>query len=478
MKKIISTVAALGLVVGVAGTASALDFSMSGQYIIEGYMLNNADGASKYDLNNNGLNDVTGLATTARDAGLNPYDDEAGTDSAWLHTFIIKPKLQVNDKITMFSELRFARYNVWGTDNDGGAANNSDLYANDQNNIDVYTLYMEYMSPVGKIRAGRCIVPPWGGDFLSTYSHADRLMWWPSFVADPFELLVFTQKTQENDWYGAEDDADNDVYEIDLTYKTDNLLLLGGYDFYNYKSASDNNGISNFDRQQHQLRAYGVGKIANFTIEGEWGWRFGDFADYDTEIAGVQEDIDVDTMALMLDGSGQFDKLDVGLMYFWAEGQDDDILTHVDGDVTAAMQVLEDGLGDDFNPLYILTGDLTGMLNSDVFNADPNMTTSGVNAIVLHSDFQVSDQLSLHGALGYAWADTTDVIEAGYGVSIDDEYGWEIDLGAKYKLLDNLTYEVRAAYFNTGDFIDDIATVAGQDSDDLYLLSHHLTMTF
>jgi len=456
MKKIISTVAALGLVVGVAGTASALDFSMSGQYVIEGYMLNNADG-----------NDNT-MAYDAKSGGFDPYNDEAGTDSAWLHTFIIKPKLQVNDKISMFSELRFARYNVWGNQDD----------AADGQTIDVYTLYMEYMSPVGKIRAGRCIVPPWGGDFLSTYSHADRLMWWPSFVADPFELLVFTQKTTESDWYNNNDDADNDVYEIDLTYKTDNLLLLGGYDYYNYKGASDDNAPSNYDRAQHQLRAYGVGKIANFTIEGEWGWRFGDFTDYDTEIPGIgQVDQDVDTMALMLDGSGQFDKLDVGLMYFWAEGQDDDILTHDDADVTAAMQVLEDGLGDDFNPLYILTGDLTGMLNSDVFNADPNMTTSGVNAIVVHSDFQVSDQLSLHGALGYAWADTTDMVEAVYG-SVDDEYGWEIDLGAKYKLLDNLTYEVRAAYFNTGDFFDDIATAAGQDSDDLYLLSHHLTMTF
>ncbi|MBU4260448.1 MAG: hypothetical protein KKC76_01020 [Proteobacteria bacterium] len=459
MKKIISTVAALGLVMGVAGTASALDFSMSGQYVIDGVMLNNADG------NDNSI------SYNAKSGGFDPYNDDAGTDSAWLHTFIVKPQLKVNDKITMFSELWFARYNVWGNQDD----------AADGQTIDVYTLYMEYMSPVGKIRAGRCVVPPWGGDFMSTYQHADRLMWWPSFVADPFELLVFTQKTTENDGYNNNDDADNDVYEIDLTYKTDKLLLLAGYDYYNYKGASDDNAPSNYDRQQHQLRAYGVGKIANFTIEGEWGWRFGDFADYDTEIAGVQEDQDVDAMALMLDASGQFDKLDVGMMYFWAEGQDDDILTHADADVTAAMGgagTLEDGLGDDFNPYYILTGDLTGMLNSDVFNADPNMTTSGVNAIGVHSDFQVSDQLTLHGAIAYAWADTTDMVEAAYGVSVDDEYGWEIDLGAKYKLLDNLTYEVHAAYFNTGDFFDDIAKTAGQDSEDLYLLSHHLTMTF
>ncbi|RJX27425.1 MAG: hypothetical protein C4531_13810 [Desulfurivibrio sp.] len=467
MKKIISTVAALGLVVGVAGTASALDFSMSGLYLVEGYMLNNADG---------GDNSVT-------NGGFDPYNDDAGTDSAWLHTFIVKPKLQVNDKISMHSELRLARYDVWG-DQAGG---DLDFGDGEEQNIDVYTLYMEYLSPVGKFRMGRCIVPPWGGEFLSTYTHADRLMWWPSFVAQPFELLVFTQKTTENDWYGYEDDADEDVYEIDLTYRTDNLLLLGGYDYFNNKENSDMGAANSWDRQQHQLRAYGVGKIANFTIEGEWGWRFGDWQDFDTEVAGVQEDRDVDAMAFMLDASGQFDKLDVGLMYFWAEAQDDDILTDADADETAAMQVLESGLGDDFNPYYILTGDLTGMLNSDVFMADSNMTESGVQSIGVHSDFQVSDQLTLHGAIGYAWADDTGVLESwAQGVSgdptydVDDEYGWEIDLGAKYKLLDNLTYEVRAAYFNTGDFFEDIAQAADttNDTDDLYLLSHHLTMTF
>jgi hypothetical protein len=468
MKKIISTVAALGLVMGVAGTASALDFSMSGQYIIEGYMLNNADGED------NSFND----------GGFDPYNDDAGTDSAWLHTFIIKPKLQVNDKISILSELRFARYNVWGTNNDYGNAGDSDLTSGEQN-IDVYTLYMEYLSPVGKIRAGRCIVPPWGGEFLSTYTHADRLMWWPSFVAQPFELLVFTQKSTENDWYSSSDDADNDVYEIDLTYRTDNLLLLGGYDYFDYKSASDDNTVNPYDRQQHRVRLYGVGKIANFTLEGEWDWRLGDWQDFDTEVAGVREDRDVDAMALMLKGSTTMDKLDVGLMYFWAQGQDDDILTEADADETAALQVLEDGTGDDFNPLYILTGDLTGMLNSDVFNADPLMTESGAQCIVISSDFQVSDQLTLHGAIGYAWADDTGVVEWGAqqvsgdpNYDVDDEYGWEIDLGAKYKLLDNLTYEVHAAYFNTGDFFDDVATAIGQESDDLYLLSHHLTMTF
>ncbi|MCJ7600542.1 MAG: hypothetical protein MUO63_03460 [Desulfobulbaceae bacterium] len=449
MKKIISTVAALGLVFGVAGAASALDFSMSGKYVVEGYMLNNADGS-----------------------GFDAYDDEAGSDSGWLHTFTINPQLKVNDKITMFSELRFARYNVWGNQNGG------DIAAEGVNSdIDVYLLYMEYLSPVGKFRVGRIPVI-FGGDFLtsSTDSHVDRIMWWPSFVAEPFSLCLYTQKTTDNDFTDDNTDSDSDNYYADLVYKTDNVKLLGGYIYTNNKTGSDSGDpTTSYDQQNQTLRAWGKAKIGMVDLEGEWDWRFGDWRDYDDN--SVNEDTDVDAMALMLDASATMDKLDVGLMYFWAEGQSD---TDADADMEAAMDngvLINRGLGDDFNPYYILTGDLSGMLNSDVFAADQNMVNSGVQCIGLHSDFQVSDQLTLHGAIGYAWADDTAVVEL-LVPSVGDEYGWEVDLGAKYKLLDNLTYEVRAAYFNSGDFFDDIATAVGQDSDDLYLLSHHLTMTF
>ncbi len=433
MKKIISTVAALGLVAGMAATASAMDFSMTGKYVLEGYMLNSADGV-----------------------GFNPYDDEAGTDSAWVQTMLIKPTLKVNDKISMFSEIRFAKDADWGDDYTQAQEKAGD-YAN--NGIDVELLYMEYMSPVGKLRMGRTPAGAWGSDFVSTTRNSNRFMWWPSFVAQPFSLCVFTEKVDENDWDSSDSDADNDLYEIDLTYKVDNMNLRVAYDYFNYKSNST------YDRQDNRLKANADMKFGNIAVVGEWGWQFGDWRDYDDS---AMEDIDVDAMAFMLDVSTQIDKLNVGMLYFWAEGQDDS-----DDEITGAMLgTLDDGIGDDFNPYYILTGDHTGMLNSDEYNDDPLMALGGVHSIGVYADFAVSDKLTLHGALAYAWADEEEAIAD----DIDDEYGWEIDLGAKYKLLDNLTYELRGAYFNTGDFFDDVN--GEMDAEDLYLVSHHLTMTF
>ncbi|OKY73671.1 MAG: hypothetical protein BM485_17820 [Desulfobulbaceae bacterium DB1] len=457
MKKIISTVAALGLVAGFAATASAMDFSMTGKYVLEGYMLNNADGL-----------------------GFNPYSDEAGTDSAWVQTFLVKPTLKVNDKITMFSEIRFAKDSDWGDDAaDGGPG------MGDHRGVDIYHIYMEYMSPVGKLRMGRTPAGSWGSDFMSTSTTANRFMWWPSFVAEPFSLCLFTQKTVENDWDNNNDDNDSDMYEIDLTYKVDNMNLRAAYDFINDKTQSDVETAlgSLYDRQHNRLKLNADMQFGPVSVLSEYGWQFGDFRDYDTEVAGLEEDRDVDAMAFMLDVSTKMDKLDIGLLYFWAEGQDE--LDDADDDMTAAMNgALDNGIGDDFNPYYILTGDHTGMLNSDEYDADPFMVQGGVHAIGIHTDFAVSDQLSLHGAVAYALVDEESGVEQmllqqGLGaVSVDDEYGWEIDLGAKYKLLDNLTYELRGAYFNTGDFFEDIAEAAGQDADDLYLVSHHLTMTF
>ncbi|MFH1217689.1 MAG: hypothetical protein V1706_14430 [Pseudomonadota bacterium] len=492
MKKIISTVAALGLVAGFAASASAMDFSMTGKYVLEGYMLNNADGAEKSNVS----------ASTAN-GGFDPYSDEAGTDSAWVQTFLVKPTLKVNDKITMISEIRFAKDSDWGSQDDLMAYNHD----SSSRDLDIYHIYMEYMSPVGKLRMGRTPAGSWGSDFLSTASTANRFMWWPSFVAEPFSLCIFTQKSTEGDWYDGDSDSDNDLYEIDLTYKVDNMNLRVAYDYFNYKGSSDIAGTvktpasityvdgtpdtisytpavnytkdEQYDRQNHRLKANADMKFGDISVLGEWGWQFGKWMEYDTETVGVREDRDVDAMAAMLDVSYKMDKLDVGMMYFWAEGQDKRTSSTDDEDVTAAMAgTLDDGIGDDFNPYYILTGDHTGMLNSDEYNDDSNMATGGVSCIGLHTDFAVSDQLSLHGALAYAWADDTAEVERLSGInSVDDDYGWEVDLGAKYKLLDNLTYELRGAYFNTGDFFDDLNGTT-TDVDDLYLVSHHLTMTF
>jgi hypothetical protein len=80
----------------------------------------------------------------------------------------------------------------------------------------------------------------------------------------------------------------------------------------------------------------------------------------------------------------------------------------------------------------------------------------------------VSDKLSVNSALAYAQAESE-------LQGFDDEYGWEIDLGMSYSLMDNLAYQVDFGYLMTGDFFDEGNTL---DAEDVYSLTHRLTMEF
>ena len=458
MKKLICAAAALGLVAGVATTASALDFSVTGMYQAEGYYLDTADGA-----------------------GFNPYDDEHSSDSYWVHTFIMKPTLKVNDKITMKADVRALKDTDWGST---GGTTSSQGIAGDRD-LDIHKIYMEYMSPIGKFRVGRTAAAAWQGAYLNNPTNADRIYFFPK-MDKPWGSYVFMQKANENDRADSDNDSDRDIYEACVYYTAKDTKWAVGYNLYNDKRASDT-GVptTSYDAQYHRVKGYVKQNIADLWVEAEIAYEFGDWMDYDVETIGDTEDVDVDTLSFMAAVGTSFDNLKVSALYFYAQGDDD--LTDYDKE-DALGGPASDGTGDGFNPYYILTGDHTGMLNSDETGDDVNMATAGVHCIGVSADLAVSDKLTLHGAFAYAWAaDEDGVSDAAVllgGTSIDDEYGWEVDLGAKYKLLDNLTYEVRAAYMDTGDFFADIVennnllTGSNDDEADLMLLSHHLTMTF
>lgn len=422
MKKVLSTVAALGLVAGMASTAAAVDFSMSGHYTVEGFY--HSDGA---DAANAGGLDVTEAA------------GESNTSDSWYqHTFEIKPTMKVNDKITMASTIRLADNNVWGSQGDttGSMSSNNDVY--------VHHLYMDYASPIGKIRVGRVPAGPYGNSFSDSDTRQNRVMLWPSFLkSGNWSTLFYTAKVTEGDAYNNTSSAvDNDHYEARVYYKNDNLDAGLRYGFTN----NNNSGPEN---EPESYTIYGKYKMDNYFANVELTQKTGD-SNATTEI---------DSMGGMLQIGGKFDAITASFMYFYAEGDDDNSNDNEAYGTT----------GTEFTPLYILTGRTTGMLNGDQATANASMTDDGVNAFVLAADYAASDRLSLHAAIAYAEADEATA-------TYDDEYGWEYNIGAAYKLLDNLTYEAHFGYLDTGDYFN-----AGSTTDttqNVYVLTHHLTMTF
>jgi hypothetical protein len=438
MKKALTTVAALGLVAGLAPTAFAVEFKISGKYLLEGVYLSDARG--------NGL-DPTEAA-----------GESTPSDAYFLHTFEIRPAMKVNDKTSMFSTIRLADDTFWGNQTSGDT---NDLGTT--NNAYVHLLYMDYESPLGKIRLGRGSVNKYGTGFMNFDSRANQIMWWPGFMKKPWSALFYTLKSTDNFQVATDaSDTDSDVYVARLYYKTDSLDSGIHYGYSNNMTTSTKS-----DRKQVVI-AYGKYKMENFFVNGEITHFFGS-VDYDN-VAPL--DADYDSWAGMFQIGGTFDALTMSALYFYAQGDGNNADDTVNNALNSTGST--QGTGDQFEPLYILTGRHTGMLNNDIFSGNTGtMSTAGVHAIVAAADYAVSNRLTLHSAIGWAKAD-----EAGTaaGLPRDDSYGWEYNLGAAYKLLDNLIYEAHFGYLATGDFFKSTSTA--DDTRDINILTHSLTMTF
>ncbi|MDX1776567.1 MAG: hypothetical protein R3297_08285, partial [Desulfobulbales bacterium] len=203
MKKVLATVAALGLVAGFAANALALDkpgtaaegetttaprvpaptapgvalWSVAGQWVLAGAYLSNGLGAG---------------------GGAAVNDQSDGNDAFYIYSFKILPVLQVNDKISMKGELRIADRSILGGD---------DIYGSNPQDKDAhyYHVYMEWISPLGKTRFGRTPAGAWGSSKWNNSSRqGNRLMWWLNMLPDNWGSLIFTEKLAENDeWFAA-----------------------------------------------------------------------------------------------------------------------------------------------------------------------------------------------------------------------------------------------------------------------------------
>ncbi len=455
MKKILSAVAALGLVAGVASSAAALDFSVSGTYSITGNYLSDSNGSGLI------VNETPGV--------------DNAPDSYWMHTFQINPVMKVNDQITMFSQIRLADNSVWGNQTNGDVAT-SPMGAVDSSTGDVYVhqLYMQYMSPIGKFQMGRVSSGAWGTPFLDNDSRADGIKWWPSMLASgPWSTYFAITKNTEMDAQTANTVAnqDSDSYEGRVYYKDDALDAGIRYAYTNNQTAAAT------DATRSTYGLYGVYKFSNYFVATEIVHLDGST---DTDGVAAVAGGDPSAEAGLLEVGGQFDNLSVAAAYVYLSG--DDNSSDRDNDAFAA---LNNGTGTEFTPLYILTGRGMGCLNADINGADNisggAVATAGTHTFALLADYKASDRLSLHGAIAYAMADEETQSNGAGGYTFgyagrDDSYGWEYDLGAAYKLLDNLTYEAHFGYLDTGDFFNSSATA--NDATNVYILTHSLTMTF
>lgn len=255
-----------------------------------------------------------------------------------------------------------------------------------------------------------------------------------------FTLVPIYQKLTEDDSEkeraGAghdQADEDYDAYILALVHKAENVKsgLLGVY----YRNATVATQLTEVIR----LNPYAVANFGDFTIQAEVDYRTGQ-TEYDA-VGAV--DLDYELLAYFIEGSYNFGQGSAALGYIFFSGDEN-------GATDNENSAYNYGTGDDWEGIWILTNSSSAY--SEVLGpaGGGNLSYTGSpvhGASIFYGSvsYNVSDAVTMGAVLAVA---TADEVSAGE----DDDYGTEIDLKLKWKIMDNLSYNAIAAFLSAGDY--------------------------
>ena len=457
MKKLsVLALAVMAVMLFSVPAAMATDVSFEGQYRVRGYYMENSI-----------LSD----------------DDDCGADNAFMdQRFRLQTVFQVHEKLKLTTRFDALDNRLWGSD-----PSLSDKQSTGAD-INFDRAYLTAVFPWFSLGAGRMGAGVWGTPFIDYSYNAERLR--IDTKVDNWSLGAIFQKHAEGD--GAipkggsspdydEDycpdcgdgfdvvDQDRDIYFLYFIYKGEgwDTGLLYGYD-------DNQNSSPNLDITSHNFVPYFRGAFGPIDLEaeawivtGEIDQRYG-------------KTIDTDSWAGHLNVGFDVGPVDFGIDVAYTTGDDDPEDNDKDNFIRSG--------GMDWQPLLIMTGyymdgNLGCLGNLNMRNVYTS-TGSGLDANVLGytlyyatADWAFAENMALDFALGYAEVNETDHLEWDTGArGIDDEFGWEFDIGFNWQLMDGLKYNAKAGYFWDGDFWEN--GDCDLDRDGTWSVLHALTLTF
>jgi hypothetical protein len=428
--------------------AMAVDMSLSGFYRVRGFYQSNADGGAIF-----------------------PYDNEGSPDAWWDHHLQLNPVFKIADNLKLVTRVSAFNNQMWGSPQTSGAvAGKSTLSAgtfdSPAENIIFNRAYIEWATPKGTLKIGRM-----AGQYTffllfgNTELDADRIVY-VSPAYSGFNVVLGHEKRAENTVTSGDNiaDQDHDRYFAILQYACPGLYVGYAPDWYRNREASEDvaTGYTK-DLFNHNFCLKLNDPTNTYFFEGELQLRRGTYADY---YDPATQDVDARGLGYYAAVGTKKGPLTVALATAFCSG---------DEGTDLGKYKVGTAFGLDFQPLYIATGPYSNVLTSQTgahgaaMAADPTVVNTGAKAYVLSADYVVDPQLTLHGALGMAYADKTTA-------GVDDEFGKEFNIGLKYQIMSNLAYELHAGYLWTGDFFK--LGVAATQVDNIYQIDHSLTLSF
>ncbi len=351
--------------------------------------------------------------------------------------FVVSPGLTLVTRVDAMERAWGATRTAAGTalavDSAGTTAENE--------NIAFDWAYINYKSPIGIFDAGIMNDGSTGTIFGNSLAPAARIKY--SYTAGPATLNLAYTKVKEQSYSGQYrqlpyTDADNDKYGIEGVYKWKDGLAGMNVNYYRY---AENRPTLNTKRTYYLITPYATAKIGFLNLQAEFNWATGKFAETDSGVG----DIKMENFSGWIDALATF-----GSVYFGGT------FAYVSGDDPATTDKREGGTitgGRDWSPNLIMwnydRAMWLGELRSTNVAAGNGFGNSGMaNAFLYQGRVGVkpTDKLDIMTSFTYANADRKPL---NY---VSDQYGYELDVTATYKLTSNLTYMLGAGYLWTGDY--------------------------
>jgi len=456
MKRFALILLALGLVAAFSTTVFALDVKFSGEYYAAGMYLD------KTSLNKDSYLKGTPPAIVASNVSTAFYYQRlrARTD------FTITPGLKL---ITRFDAMERA----WGAarSNPVGplAADSAGTVAENEN-IAIDWAYIDYKSPIGTFLVGYMNYGTTGTVFGNNRNTQARIRFNRMF--GPVNVWASISKVAENSLTAVKpasttSDADSDVYGLEGIYNWKNGRAGLNVNYYNY--ANTRPAPTSYKRTYFLFTPYVFAQIGPVSLQAEFNYLNGTdkYEDGVTTTVDNLDKVTLENISAYIDATANF-----GM--FYAGGS----FAYVSGNDPGTNDKNEGGLingGYDWNPCLIMfnyddrakwAGNLTGYGTS----AD-NGRMANAWFFQLRGGVKPIDKLDVMASVSYANADKK---PANY---LYNDYGWEVDLTANYKITNNLSYMVGAGYLFTGKYYK--ANVAvNNELNDNFLVINKLTLTF
>jgi hypothetical protein len=354
-------------------------------------------------------------------------------------------------------------------------------------NIEFMRAYVDAKVGPGSIRVGYHGTGTTGTAFTDNENSAGVIRYY--YANGPWSGYVGFEKQQEKEWSGyalntsqasSKSDNDADQWKIQAIYKWTTGDAGLGYTFYNDKTGQTTTGVPTTDNyyRRHRFVPFFRGTFGGLYLEAELNYYTGDQYAYNGNFTNVS-----------LSGWSWYGKAQYTMGPVYVGGQ----YAYVAGDDGATKDKFEGGYksGRDYKPcLIFLNSDYDrfagGLGNGNLsYNSYTSQGADNFTLYQVFAGFKPSQKLELFASYSLAqlnqkttWDGTVNATDGTLNAKtyVDDKIGSEFDITATYKIYDNLSYMVGAAYLWTGDYFKGAAGTNDVGND--YLLTNKLSLSF